>query len=234
MDKLVVLLYDLAAVLIILMTVAYNSERGFATGLVRIIGRLAAFFGAAFLAKYGAEFLYSGFIRSEVLSFLNRNLTGGQAGEIVEQLQAAAAALPHISGNILGTSIDLDAISAALANSTEQAVSVLEQNVIGPAIQGFVTAALFVLIFGVLGLLVRVLTSAVHFVFRSPILAPIDRFLGGAVGLVQASINLYLICMIFKLVFYLVGGMKYFNQSIITDTLILSKFYNFDPLSLFV
>ena len=152
----------------------------------------------------------------------------------MEQLQAAAAALPHISGNILGTSIDLDAISAALANSTEQAVSVLEQNVIGPAIQGFVTAALFVLIFGVLGLLVRVLTSAVHFVFRSPILAPIDRFLGGAVGLVQASINLYLICMIFKLVFYLVGGMKYFNQSIITDTLILSKFYNFDPLSLFV
>ena len=37
-----------------------------------------------------------------------------------------------------------------------------------------------------------------------------------------------------KLVFYLLGGMKYCNQSIIADTLILSKFYFFDPLSLFV
>ena len=97
MDKLVVLLYDLAAVLIILMTVAYSSQRGFATGVVRMIGQLAAFFGAAFLAKVGAQFLYDGFIRSEVNAFLNRNLTGGQAGEILSQLQAAVDH-PHNAG----------------------------------------------------------------------------------------------------------------------------------------
>lgn len=234
MDKLVVLLYDLAAVLIILMTVAYSSQRGFATGVVRMIGQLAAFFGAAFLAKVGAQFFYDGFIRSEVNAFLNRNLTGGQAGEILSQLQAAVDQLPHISGNILGMSLDLDAISAALSSASGNAAAVLEQNVVGPAVQSFVAAALFALIFAILGLLVRVLTSAVRFVFRSPILAPIDRFLGGVVGLLQASINLYLICIVLKLVFYLLGGMKYCNQSIIADTLILSKFYFFDPLSLFV
>ena len=54
MDKLVVLLYDLSAVLIILMTVAYSAQKGFATGIFRLLGRLAALFGSAFLAKNGA------------------------------------------------------------------------------------------------------------------------------------------------------------------------------------
>lgn len=53
MDKLVVLAYDLAAVLIILMTIAYSAQRGFATGVVRLIGQLAAFFGAGIPVQMG-------------------------------------------------------------------------------------------------------------------------------------------------------------------------------------
>ena len=37
---------------------------------------------------------------------------------------------------------------------------------------------------------------------------------------------------LFKLVFYLLGGMKYCNQQIILDTMILSRLYTFDPLAL--
>ena len=70
MDKLVVLAYDLAAVLIILMTIAYSAQRGFATGVVRLIGQLAAFFGAAYLSRWGSEIIYNQFFKTEVTAFL--------------------------------------------------------------------------------------------------------------------------------------------------------------------
>ena len=66
------------------------------------------------------------------------------------------------------------------------------------------------------------------------IFAELTPFLGGLLGLLQGSLNLYLVCIGLKLLFYLLGGMKYCNQGIILDTLVLSKLYTLDPLSLFV
>ena len=234
MNLLIVLLYDLAAVLIILVTIARSSQRGFATGIVRLIGQFAAFFGAVFLSKNAAEIVYNSFLKTEVVAFLNSNLQGGQAAEIVSQLQAGLEGLPQLSANILKMGIDLDSITQALSNGVTELVSALEQSVIGPAVKGFVSVVLFTLFFALFGLIVKMLISAVHFVFRSPILAPIDRFFGGVAGLLQAGLNLYLVCVALKLVFYFIGGMKYCNQELILNTLILSKIYTFDPLSLFL
>lgn len=105
MDKLVVLLYDLSAVLIILMTVAYSAQKGFATGIFRLLGRLVALFGSAFLAKNGAELVYDQFLKTEVTAFLSQNLQGGQLTDIIAQLQAGLQQLPegllqrHRNGN---------------------------------------------------------------------------------------------------------------------------------------
>ncbi len=233
MDKLVILAYDLVAVLVILLTIAQNSQRGFVTGIFKFLGRLVAFFGAAFLSKQGAVIVYDHFLKTEVTAFLNRNLQGGQLADIVTQLEAGLEQLPRLSANVLGIGIDADVISQVIASGTSSLASALEQSVIGPAVRGCISVVLFTVLFAILGGVVRMLTSAIHFVFRSPILSPIDRFLGGIMGFLQASINLYLVCIVFKLLFYFVGGMKYCNQGIILNTLILSKFYLFDPLSLF-
>ena len=151
----------------------------------------------------------------------------------ISQLQAGLDQLPQVLGNVLDMALDVDAITQAVSQGTSSLASVLEEAVIGPAVLGFVSVLLFTVCFALLGGLVRLLTSAIHFVFHSPILLPIDRFLGSVVGLLQASVNLYLVCILLRLVFYLFGGMRYCNQQIIMDTFILSKFYTFDPLSLF-
>ncbi len=43
MDKVIGSAYDLGAVLIILMTMARSAQKGFATGIFQLVGRLAAF-----------------------------------------------------------------------------------------------------------------------------------------------------------------------------------------------
>jgi len=128
--------------------------------------------------------------------------------------------------------IDTDSISQALNSGAAQLTAALEQSVIGPAVRGALSAVIFSLCYLLLSGLVRLMTSAIHFVFHSPILLPIDRFFGAVMGFLQSCLNLYLICILFKLVFYLLGGMKYCNQQIILDTMILSRFYTFDPLAL--
>ena len=232
MDKLVVLLYDLSAVLIILMTVAYSAQKGFATGIFRLLGRLAALFGSAFLAKNGAELIYDQFLKTEVTAFLSQNLQGGQLTDIIAQLQAGLQQLPKVYSNVIGMAIDTDSISQALNSGAAQLTAALEQSVIGPAVRGALSVVIFSLCYLLLSGLVRLLTSAIHFVFHSPILLPIDRFFGAVMGFLQSCLNLYFICILFKLVFYLLGGMKYCNQQIILDTMILSRFYTFDPLAL--
>ena len=141
MDKLVVLLYDLSAVLIILMTVAYSAQRGFATGIFRLLGRLAALFGSAFLAKNGAELIYDQFLKTEVTGFLNQNLQGGQLTDIIAQLQAGLQQLPKVYSNVIGMAIDTDSISQALNSGAAQLTAALEQSVIGPAVRGALSAA---------------------------------------------------------------------------------------------
>lgn len=232
MDKLIVLLYDLAAVLMILMTVAYSAQKGFATGIFRLVGRLAALFGSAFLAKNGAQLIYDQFLRTEVTGFLNQTLQGGQLTDIIAQLQAGLQQLPKVYANIIELAIDTDSIAQALNSGAAQLTAALEQSVIGPAVTGALSVLLFSLCYLLLSGLVRLLTSAIHFVFHSPILLPIDRFFGAVMGFLQSCLNLYLVCVLFKLVFYLLGGMKYCNQQILLDTVILSRFYTFDPLAL--
>ena len=232
MDTMVVLAYDLAAVLIVLLTIAFSSQRGFATGFVRLFGQLAAFFGAMFLAKNGAGLIYDSFFKTEVIAFLNTHLQGGQAGDILAQIQGGISSLPSIAGNILELSIDIDKITMAINSGAARLADALESMAIRPAVTGFLSVILFTIIFILLGLLVRMLTCAVKFVFKSPILQPIDRFFGGIMGLLQAALNLYLICVGFKLFFYFAGEMPYCSQSIIMNTVILSKIYAFDPMAL--
>lgn len=100
----------------------------------------------------------------------------------------------------------------ALSGGVSEVTAALEQMVIGPAVRGFLSVAAVYHHLCSIGNLCALLTSAVHFVFRSPILSPIDRFLGGVMGFLQASLNLYLICVVLKLVFYFIGSMKYCNQ----------------------
>ena len=222
----------MGAVPVNLMTVTRSAE-GSQQEIFQLVGRLADFFGALFVAREGASIIYDSFLKTEVTSFLNRNLQGGQAAEIISQLQAGLDQLPQVLGNVLDMALDVDAITQAVSQGTSSLASVLEEAVIGPAVLGFVSVLLFTVCFALLGGLVRLLTSAIHLSALLPHSAAISRFLGGVIGNTAGVSDLYLVCILLRLVFYLFGGMRYCNQQIIMDTFILSKFYTFDPLSLF-
>lgn len=231
MATMIPIMYDLAAVILILLTVSYSSQKGFASTIVGLIGYVAAFFGANFVSKAGAQILYTTVFKQKVITFLQeQSLQSTELEELFSQLQKSIAELPKLINNIAGVvQFDEASISAAVGNSIQETVLGLEQTIIRPAITGFISMVLFVVLFFVFSLLVRSITKAVGYVSKMPLFSPVDRFLGGILGLVQSGIYLYLICVGFHFIFYFVGSMKYLNQSIILDTVILSRIYTFDP-----
>lgn len=233
METMLPIMYDLAAVVIVLLTVSYSSQKGFAATIVGVAGHIAAFFGASFLAKLGSQILYTTIIRGKVMEFLETRLfDAGEVGDLFSQLQEIVSELPKLAANIVSSAgLDEAALSSAIGSTVSNAVKVLEQSVIRPAVTGFLSAALFVVLFFVFSILARSLTKAIRFVFRTPLLMPIDRFFGGVIGVAQAGIYLYLICVAFHLLFSFVGSMQYLNQNIILDTFIWSRVYTFDPFS---
>lgn len=228
------ILYDLAAVVLILAVVTRNARRGFAATVVGIVGHLAALAGALFLANLGAKTIYQLFLHSRVETLLQENLNLiTSASPDLAQLEAAIVQtldqLPRFLVNASGLGnfgeSDLAALMAGGMTMTFQAV---EETLVRPAVTGLVSLLLFVVLFAIFAFLARRLSGLAGWVCRSPLLQPADRFLGGVIGAGEALVELYLICVALQLVLAFFGDMTYLNRQILGDTIIWSWLGNFD------
>ena len=149
------ILYDLAAVVLILAVVTRNARRGFAATVVGIVGHLAALAGALFLANLGAKTIYQLFLHSRVETLLQENLNLiTSASPDLAQLEAAIVQtldqLPRFLVNASGLGSfgesDLAALMAGGMTMTFQAV---EETLVRPAVTGLVSLLLFVVLFAI-------------------------------------------------------------------------------------
>lgn len=232
MERFLPLIYDLMAVVIILVGIARGALRGFTATVVSLVGHLAAFLGALLLSKAGGQMIYQTVVRRHVLEFINQQITASpELGELLEQIGQMVQQMPRAAANILGLAgLDENQLAQTIGQTVSGAAAALEENIVGPAVVGFLAAALFVVLFAVFSFVARRLTSAAQWVCSIPGLQTMDRFLGGTLGLVQAGINLYLICIVVRLVLTFVAApMEYLNLGIIQQTVIWSRVYYFDP-----
>ena len=230
MEELIPVLYDAAAVIILIVALTKSANRGFASTVVNIVGHIAAFLGAMLIGKGASPLIYSLFIRGHVQNFLADNVSGAVSiSQAMSEVYQAAESLPPVVANFFRVS-DLEQLEASLGSTVTNILVTLEQEVIGPAITGFIHIILFLVAFTVLCFLARHIANAVGLVCRLPLVRTVDRFLGGALGVCQGGINLYLIALAARLVLYFIADPpEFFNESVIMDTFIWSRVYLFNP-----
>ena len=229
MEFLMLVLYDAIAVAVLLISVNSCAKVGFAQTVTGIIGRIASFFGALFIGKAGSQLIYKLFLDNKILRFLEETVADSvSADDILESLSEAADTLPAFMANFYGlTSTELE---ESIGNSVLDAVTVLEQQIVEPAVTGFLHIVIFLIAFAVFSFLAKRFSEAVGFVFKLPIIKTADRFAGGLLGVVQGGINLYLIALVLRFVLYFLSDPPaLFNESLIMDTLIWSRVYEFNP-----
>jgi len=230
MRLLVLICYDALALLILLLLVNRGAKRGFAETVTAVAGRIAAFFGALFLGKAGSQLIYDLFLGRKIRRFLREAIgSSSSAGEVLESISEAADALPDFIRNFYGLS-DQGSLGEALESSLHDAVQALEEQLVEPAVTGFLHILIFLISFALLCLLVRYLSKAVGVLFQLPVIQTLDRFLGGVLGLAEGCIDLYLLALVLRLVLYFIPDPPlYFNEGMILDTVLWSRVYGFDP-----
>lgn len=230
MEILAYVLYDAIAVVILLISISKSARIGFAQTVTAIAGRIAAFFGAMFIGKSGSQLIYDLFLGSRMESFLEESIAGStNIGDIVSNLQEAVDALPDFVANFYGLSNHID-LEAALDTSIADVVTVLEEQLVEPAVTGFIHIVLFLISFAVLCFLVNHFAKAVGLVFKLPVIKTVDRFFGGLLGIVQGGINLYLIALVLRLILYFVSDPPaLLSEAVIEETFLWSRIYHFNP-----
>lgn len=235
MEKYIPLFYDLAAVILLLITISRASKRGFTATIVTLVGNIAAFLGASFLSKAAAELLYKTVLHGQVSNFLETQLSGSSdLNELLQEITRMAEDLPRLAANITGiTSLNEASISEAIGGAMANVAQNLETTIIRPTVISFLSMIGFIILFAVFSFLVHRVADMVRWVCKIPGLQSVDRFLGGVLGLVQAGINLYLIGIAAHLILYFAGPMRFLSESLIMDTYIWKWIYSFDIFQFF-
>ncbi len=234
MELLILVLYDALAVGILLLAVNKSARVGFAQTVTAFLGRIAAFFAALFIGKAGSQLIYRLFLKKGLTNFLRESIAdSATVSDIAQSLELAADSLPDFVANFYGIG-NSETMLEALGGSLSDAVTVLEQQLVEPAVTGFLHIVLFLLSFFILSILVSNFAKAVGFAAKLPIIHTVDRFLGGILGILQGGINLYLIALAARFLLYFLGDAPaFFNEDIIADTFLWSRIYAFDPFDFF-
>ncbi len=228
-EFLILVCYDAIAVAILLVSINSCAKVGFAQTITSIVGRIASFFAALFIGKASSQLIYTIFLEKRLMRFLQETVGENlSAADIMESISEAADTLPTFMANFYG--LTGSGLEDAIGDTVVGAVRALEQQIVEPAVTGFLHIVIFLVTFVVLSFLAKRFSEAVGFVFKLPIIKTVDRFAGGVLGIVQGGINLYLIALVLRFVLYFISDPPaLFNESVIMDTLIWSRVYDFNP-----
>lgn len=229
LNFLMLVLYDAAAVVILLIAVSKCAKVGFAETITTILGRIASFFAALFLGKALSQLIYKVFLENRIYRFLSETIGENLSfSDVMESINEAAETLPPFMANFYG--LTGNGLETAVGDTVIGAVRALEDQIVEPAVTGFLHIVIFLICFVVFNFLAKRFAEAVGVVFKLPVIKTLDRFAGGLLGVVQGGINLYLVALVLRFVLYFLSDPPaLFNESMIMDTLIWSRVYEFNP-----
>lgn len=203
------MIYDAAAVILILAMVVSSAGRGFACTAISLVGYIAALFGAAACSNPLASGIYQILIRPRVEKEISDKFIMGQSApeallEVVEEIPS------FLFGSV---EMDREDLLHSLAEMMENGGAGVAQSVaqgiaetVAPLCILFIRAVLFLLIFGAAMFFVRRLAQVFEGMNELPVIGPANRIFGGAVGLVEALLTLYVIILLINVALTFAGG----------------------------
>lgn len=206
MQEIVPMIYDAAAVILILAMVVSGAGRGFACAAISLVGYIAALFGAAACTNPLASGIYQMLIRPRVEKEISERLVTAQAApeallEVVEEIPSFLFdAVEMDRGDLLHSLMEM------IENGGTGVARSITDAVVAPLCILLIRSLLFLLIFGVAVFLVRRLAVVFEGMNELPVIGPANRIFGGVVGFVEALLTLYVVILLIDVVLMFAGG----------------------------
>ena len=131
----------------------------------------------------------------------------------------------------------MDSISLLILNiitnySSDSLAEMVSDNLVKPAVMVPIRALFFALLYALTGVLIAFIARKAELVNSLPIVGRVNAVLGGVVGIGQAAIAIFLVCIIVKVIITLTGNSVIFlNTMTIDETFVFRHVYNLKFLS---
>lgn len=218
------LLWDLAAVVLIIASIHSCARRGLIRTLLSFLGYFIAAFVAKELSPQVAGFLYGNVVEEALVRAADREmgalLTAGK-----DMAVAALESFPRLLRQYLPLPVELEMGPYAAMEQRELVEALVDAALREPVLLMLQSVAFFA-VFSVVLMVVRLLSRFFNGVNRLPLIGPLNSFLGGVVGLLQAVVFLLVGAFALELVIMFTGdSLFWLNRTVMDQTYIWRVFY---------
>lgn len=217
------LVYDLLFLALLAAVTLTGLRRGFAAGLVRLIGSVGGIVGAVFITRSWAPALYDQYIGAPIGDKVAAALTE-QGANIPELLGKYLSILPQSMRDTLAAGLQNAAQSNTVAVS-QQVVAALE-----PLLLPMLQCVLFLLTVLVVRALFRLLESLLRHLNGVPLLGTVNKMLGFCFGFVTGTLDCWLLSILLWLVAaFSDGGIAWLNTAVLSTSGVYTLFSHLNP-----
>lgn len=238
MEKFFPVIYDIIAVIIGMVIIYRAFQTGFLRSVVLAAGYLCSIVASVFLSKMITVFLYTNFIRGWVIDYLEKLFSEISASLSIEEIvsQAVLKLPDFLKGAALAFFQGEENLSSAIIenmdNMTDTIPIIIADNIAAPIINLLLQSVLCIILFIICVWIVKTIAKIFKKFYAIPVLGPINCFLGGVLGILQAGIVLYLVGVALFAIFTVGWGTElFFNDATVRQSYLFKYFY--DPMLVF-
>ena len=147
--------------------------------------------------------------------------------------EAAPGVIDALAGDIEngGTSA-VRTVVLNMADASASAKDAVIGGMIEPMFTMIVKTIIFIAIFILVQIILDVIARVLKLVNKVPVIGSVNSLLGGAAGLVQGLITVFVICIVFRFIISVTGGdVMFFNETTVNSTYVFKWLYNFEFLN---
>lgn len=215
--------WDLLALLILILLVWDCARKGFMRKILGFLGAVASAAGAAFLSGPVALWLYDVLVRDAIRATLSRRIARSLEGGFTAT-ESLLSAVPGWAARMASGNTDLP-LPAAMDQVLPAVEELIDAVLVQPVLM-LLRGLCFFVLFTLFSLIAKHLARMFSGINGVPLIGPVNTVLGGALGVGQALVILYLMAVVGHIyVAYSGGGTGPFTDYAMGEGFLFGFFY---------
>lgn len=221
------LLYDGAALLILLISITVGRKNGFTKTAIQTAGFVLSTAAAVTVSKIASTLLYTTLFQPALRTTLEASLENAVDTEtVISGLKNAVSGLPAISALLFDFSGVETTLSESVSLKASEIAATVEESVLRPVIEPIFEAFLFVVVLLLLLAVVTLLAKSSRSVNEVPVIGKVNAFFGGVVGFVNGLVTLCALAAVLNIILRVKGDSAFLSEEIIGKSFLFHYVYD--------
>lgn len=217
------IVWDVIAIVIIFWCVRASATRGFLRTLLSVLSYIISAAVARYLSPPTADYIYDKFVREALVTSVE-----GSLGETIASGRDFAVKLIESFPKILRQYLPLadELAESYYATNTRKLIEDIVEAAVKEPVLTLLQSLCFMLVFSAAIFILRHFSRIFTGIYKIPVIGPLNTFLGGVTGLVEAVVFMLVGVFIMELAIYLSHNeLWWLNTAILDNTFIWRVFY---------